>query len=154
MPVSLINAEHKDRIVSLVAQSNRRHLFVYIGRCKIHDLPKDMQRFYSYLPDSASWQSPLHNPLNMDETGATREAACDYFDNHFNGLLQEPSSEGCRVFTQLVQEAKQGRSITLICHCAPERCHGMRVQEALQMHLQQNPCSDFFNNAPSASFSP
>ncbi len=58
------------------------------------------------------------NPFGMTKV-QTRDAACDGFQEYFDGLLEK----GSKKFEPLLEIARKYGKITLFCWCVPERCH-------------------------------
>lgn len=76
--------------------------------------------------------SPLGNPFVIGRDG-TRDEVCDKYaqwlsDTTVLNLEQTPQvRELRRLFNKLVDDG----SLTLVCWCAPQRCHGDEIKDSL-----------------------
>ena len=86
-------------------------------------------------PSSGLPCSPLHNPYKLGQT--TRVEACDQFERQVLYPAIEARAgpvwdELARLRDLLLDAIAAGEHIELLCHCAPQPCHGDRIAATLK----------------------
>ena len=77
-------------------------------------------------------QSALHNPFRL-KCEADRDKCIGLYKQYLLKAVKEkgPVREEMKRLYRLV---KSGRSIALMCFCAPKRCHGDVIKEFLELY--------------------
>ena len=79
-------------------------------------------------------KSPLGNPFFMhNET--MRDEVCDRYIRYFNKEILKKGSPVHTEMVRLYHLGKEGRALSLQCHCSPRRCHGDTIKAFLDKHL-------------------
>jgi hypothetical protein len=104
-------------------------MIVVTTRARAHqEVPKP----YVAVPIDRS--TPLGNPFKIGPHG-TREKVVELYEFRLeaviHGALSRPDFR--QALTALVELARENGNIALICHCAPEPCHG----DVLKRYLDQ-----------------
>ena len=75
--------------------------------------------------------SPLGNPFAIHGS-MTREYACDLYDKWLRKKISEEDKAIIAELTRLCEVHKQEGELTLLCFCAPLRCHCDTIKEVLE----------------------
>lgn len=79
--------------------------------------------------------TPLGNPFPMkDRSQKERDRVCDLYEEWIGPKLLEKGAE-LRYFEELLQIAREGKDLELVCFCAPKRCHADTVKRLLEQQL-------------------
>lgn len=74
--------------------------------------------------------SGLGNPFAIGRDG-TRDEVVEKYAGWLDEQLGVPDSKAARKFAALVKALRRTGSITLLCWCAPERCHAEVIRDRL-----------------------
>lgn len=77
--------------------------------------------------------SPLGNPFPM-RTEGDRDKSCSDYENWFNECIRNKVPEILEEIERLLELAKRG-DLTLLCWCAPKRCHCLTIKKYLESKL-------------------
>jgi hypothetical protein len=76
----------------------------------------------------------LGNPFPMRGENE-REEVCDSYESWFNGVLGTPEVES--ELNRLIDIYKRDGELTLVCYCAPKRCHALTIKNEIERRLQE-----------------
>ena len=85
--------------------------------------------------------TPLGNPFKMaGSSSEERDRVCDAYEQWLPAVLLENGAELAQ-FNELVKLARNSecKTLELICHCAPKRCHADTIKRLLEKEL----CDDW-----------
>jgi len=105
--------------VSSVQQGNIRGVAVYVGRTS--SLKRASGRLGPLVDCSF-----LGNPHWMKDE-SQRDHVCDLYERDFPSILKANQDVMNRM-----KEWVKGKDITLVCFCAPKRCHALTIKEWLE----------------------
>lgn len=74
-------------------------------------------------------QSPVGNPYFM-KNESKRDEVCDKYEANFNKLLEQAPAKA--YLAKLLEIYKRDGTITLLCWCAPRRCHAETIKRWLE----------------------
>jgi hypothetical protein len=77
----------------------------------------------------------LGNPYSIS-ANMTRDQACDAYEAHFDKVKDDPIISA--VLTALLQVHRVEGTVTLVCYCAPKRCHCDTIARYLNGKLECN----------------
>lgn len=77
--------------------------------------------------------SPLANPFRVDVHG--REACLAKYKEWLDLKLKDRDTPQSVLLEQLTNMLMMGMDITLVCFCAPKRCHGDIIKEIVEKRL-------------------
>lgn len=78
--------------------------------------------------------SALGNPYQIGRDGDRQECIAKYAD-WLDAQLADPASAAARKFAALRQALATHGTLTLVCWCAPERCHAEVIRDRLLGHI-------------------
>lgn len=78
--------------------------------------------------------SPLANPFPMTATD-TRDDVCEKYDNWIKGKIKEGDPLVVGALGDLIRLYKAQGHLTLLCWCAPHRCHCDTVKRIILKNL-------------------
>ena len=82
--------------------------------------------------------TPLGNPFKMANPSLEeRNRVCDAYEQWLPTKLLQDGAELAQ-FNELLKLAQTPgcKTLELICHCAPKRCHGDTIKQLLETELQ------------------
>lgn len=83
--------------------------------------------------------TPLGNPFKMvGSSPEERDRVCDAYEQWLPTVLLKNGAELAQ-FNELLKLAQTPgcKTLELICHCAPKRCHGDTIKRLLEQELSQ-----------------
>ena len=83
--------------------------------------------------------TPLGNPFKMvGSSQEERDRVCNAYEQWLPTALLENGAELAQ-FNELMKLAQnpECKTLELICHCAPKRCHGDTIKRLLELELSQ-----------------
>jgi alkylated DNA repair protein (DNA oxidative demethylase) len=82
-------------------------------------------------------RSPLHNPYPIGQN-ATREQVIDKFKKYSWPLIRDEIAPFYPGLFNIASLLAQGKSVELVCHCAPLACHGDVLHKAALWMIENN----------------
>lgn len=102
---------------------------IKVGRVN-QSVPSGYTAVYIGRP-KAGTQSPLGNPYYMCSE-SNRNKVCDEYQVHLDTEYQRGNGVVYDELMRLVGMYRSGRDIMLTCFCAPKRCHGDSIKQAIE----------------------
>ena len=75
--------------------------------------------------------SPLGNPFVM-RSEADRNVVCDNYQKWFDAQVEKRDPGVIGELTRLFNLAQEQGKLTLVCYCAPRRCHAQTIAKFLE----------------------
>lgn len=110
---------------------------IYVANVKTYNFknfPSDAASVYIGRAMPGRPGSPLRNPFKLAK-GESRDECLSRYVKWFNDLL--PDSPEHKEMARLVEIARNG-NLVLLCWCAPEKCHGDVIKEAIEAELKED----------------
>lgn len=98
---------------------------VYIGRSKVLNGPSPLGNPYSHLENTVA-----------QFKAKDRDEAVDFYSVWLTKKLQQKDKAVVDEMNKIYKLAKQG-DVTLVCHCAPLRCHGDVIKSIIDAVIKQ-----------------
>ena len=80
--------------------------------------------------------SPLGNPLPL-KSERDRDRACDYYEKWFASRVASGDRHVLGEIKRLLEILRGRGHLTLLCWCAPARCHAETIRRWLLDHVEQ-----------------
>lgn len=92
----------------------------------------------TFIPDGSiaikvDRTSPLGNPFYMT-TEEQRDIICDAYDSYFKDMIEHNRNRRFLHELERIHDLSKTNDITLLCWCAPKRCHA----ETIKKYLEEN----------------
>lgn len=75
--------------------------------------------------------SPLGNPFYMKDE-SMRDIVCDKYEDWFADMVNKAEPKFMEELNRLVLLHKTNGMLTLLCYCAPKRCHGETIKRYIE----------------------
>ena len=93
----------------------------------------------TFVPDGSiaikvdRYSSPLGNPYYMRDE-SKRDSVCDDYEEYFNAMMYTDN----RFINEVNRICKlaETNDITLLCWCAPKRCHAETIKKYIEQKLE------------------
>jgi hypothetical protein len=79
--------------------------------------------------------TPLGNPFRLEREDRREEVVARYA-TWLEGELRQGNREVARALEELYRRLKRQGALTLLCFCAPRRCHGEVIAEHLKRRAE------------------